>query len=127
MNKIHIIGNLTRDPEMKFTSGGTNNANFSIAYNEQYTKDGEKVEKVYFFNCVAWSGLADIISKWFKKGDRIGITGKLQQSRWEDSDGNKRQSVNIVIQEIDFLQNRDQPSNANDTKDSQFTDDDIPF
>jgi single-strand DNA-binding protein len=132
MNSINIIGNLTADPELKYTASGTELCSFSIAHNKVYKKDGEKVEQVYFFNCEAWSGIAKTITEYFKKGHKIGITGELKQDRWETESGEKRQTVKIVVRGIDFLTPKNSTGESADNNSapipqSPFSDDDIPF
>lgn len=112
MNKAMIIGRLTRDPELKYTQNGAPVCSFAIAHNYVYTKDGEKIDVVSFFNCVAWNKTGEIINTYFKKGQRIGVTGRLLQRRWQDQDGNSRQAVDIVVDEFDFIESAGQ-SNGN--------------
>jgi len=104
LNQVTLIGRTTKDPELKYTQGGVALTNFSIAVNKTYTANDEKKEQVSFFNCVAWTKLAEVIVQYVKKGHRIGITGRLQQQRWEDDSENKRSSVEIVVENFQFLQ-----------------------
>lgn len=91
--------NLTNDPEIKYTTSQKPVVNFSVAYNSKF---GEKKE-VSFFNCVAWNKIAELISQYLKKGSSVNITGRLQQRTWETKNGDKRQVIEIVVNEIDFL------------------------
>ncbi|MCP4133320.1 MAG: single-stranded DNA-binding protein, partial [bacterium] len=132
---------LTRDPEIRYTQSGTGVANFSIATNRTYVQGGEKKELASFFNCVAWSKLGELIVQYCKKGQRIGVEGRLQQRSWEDQQGNKRSTVEIVVENVQFLSPKgegtgmhtDMPSQATDIPngpemvDNPFSDDDIPF
>jgi len=141
LNKVILIGRMVRDPELKYLQNGTPVANFSIASNRTYMKDGEKKEMVSFFNCVAWSKAAEVIVQYVKKGQRIGIEGKLQQRSWEDQNGNKRSAVDVVVDNFQFLDPKradgemqagiPEPAsvvqNAPDLNDNPFSDDDIPF
>lgn len=102
LNKIIIIGRLTNNPELKYIQNGSAVANFSIANNKSFTQNGEKKDQVSFFNCVAWSKLAELICQYCKKGDRIGIEGKLQQRSWE-KEGKKNYIIEIVVENIQFL------------------------
>ena len=95
INRIIIIGNLTRDPELKYLQSGTAVCNFSIANNKTYNSGGEKKKETSFFECIAWSKLAETINEYCKKGNRIGIEGRLQQRTWNDTEGKKRSKVEI--------------------------------
>lgn len=102
MNKIVLIGNLTRDPELRETNGGVSVCSFSIAVNRSYTgADGER--QTDFFNCTAWRGLAENIAKYCKKGNKIGIAGSIENRTYEDSQGVKRHGVEVVVREAEFL------------------------
>lgn len=126
MNTFNIIGNLTKDPELKYLPNGVEMVNFSIAYNEKYKKNGEKIEVTHFFECEAWSGLAKLINDYFKKGHKIGLTGKLKQERWEDNEGKQRNKVKLAVQEIDFLTSKDKRE-IQTSEPNIVTDNDIPF
>jgi single-strand DNA-binding protein len=106
LNRVIIIGRLTRDPELKHTQSGTALANFSIASNKSYKSNGETKDQVNFFNCSAWSKLAETICKYCKKGQRIGIEGRLQQRTWDDQNGEKKSAVDIVVESIQFLEGK---------------------
>ena len=136
MNKIILIGRLTKNPELKYTSGGTSVCGFSIANNKTFTKDGEKKEQVSFFNCVAWAKTGEVIAEYCKKGNRVAIDGRLQQRSWENSEGKKIYAVEIVVDNIQFLQQKEEraenqhrevSSAPPQTENSPFSDDDIPF
>lgn len=136
MNKVFLIGNLTRDPELTETSSGTSICRFSIAVNRNYKlSDGETLTD--YFNCIAWRGLADTVSKYSHKGDKVAVTGLIEIKNYEDGMGNKRTSVDINVGEIEFLRQKqrdktDKPSNSSNKPSRQqlqtFDDDsDIPF
>jgi single-strand DNA-binding protein len=138
LNRVILIGRLTRDPELKYLQSGTAVARFSIANNRRYSTAGEKKEQVSFFECIAWSKLAEMLTEYCKKGQRIGIEGRLQQRSWDDQEGKKRSSVEIVVENVQFLSttkegtkesSSDQPDFASPSpsEDNAFTDDDIPF
>jgi single-strand DNA-binding protein len=140
LNRVIVIGRLVRDPELRYTSGGSAVASFSIANNRSYTSNNEKKEQASFFNCVAWGKLGELIVQYCKKGNRIGVEGRLQQRSWDDQNGNKRSAVEIITDNIQFLSPRDSSSgdtqidiNASyqdvpQTQDNNpFSDDDIPF
>jgi single-strand DNA-binding protein len=102
MNRINLIGRITKDIELKQTKNEINYTRFSIAVKRDLKDEsGEYVTD--FFNVVAWRKTAEFISKYFKKGSRIAISGKLQQNIYTDKDGNERTSVEIVAEDIDFI------------------------
>ena len=145
LNRVILIGRLTRDPEIRYTPSGTAVASFSLANNRTYSVSGEKKEQVNYFDCIAWSKLGEIITEYCKKGHRIAVEGRLQQTRWDDQDGKKRSRVELVVENFQFLtakgQGEDIPNEARgkasesmddyvETKsfeDNPFSDDDIPF
>lgn len=83
LNRVMLIGRIVRDPELKYIPSGTGVANFSVANGRSYTQSGEKKESTSFFNCIAWGKLGEIIVQYCKKGQRIGIEGRLQQRSWK--------------------------------------------
>jgi len=101
-NKVILIGNLTKDPDLRYTTAGMSVVNFSLAINRKYTSDGEKKEEVDFFDIEAWDKLAELISEYLKKGSPVLIDGRLKQDRWEDN-GKQRSRVKVVAQGIQFL------------------------
>lgn len=104
MNRAQLIGNLTRDPELKQIPGGQTVATFSIATNFSWTDaSGQKQEKVEFHNIVAWRKLAEICGQYLKKGSKVFIEGKLQTRDWEGEDGVKRYRTEIVADNMIML------------------------
>ena len=102
MNKVFLIGNLTRDPELTETAGGVAVCHFSIAVNRPYTtQDGER--QTDFFNCTAWRGQAETIARYTKKGNKVAVTGSVQLRNYEDNQGVKRTAVDIIVQDVEFL------------------------
>ena len=102
MNKVILIGNLTRDPELTETQSGVKLCRFTIAVNRPYTNgDGER--QTDFFNCTAWRGTAENVAKYCKKGNKIAVTGSLQMRNYEDNDGIKRIAVDVIAQDVEFL------------------------
>jgi single-strand DNA-binding protein len=102
LNSITIVGNITRDPEMRFTPSGQSNARFGVAVNRswrnQQTNDWE--ERTSFFDVVCWRELADNVSASLKKGTRVVVTGRLEQRSWENDQGEKRSIIEIVADEV---------------------------
>ena len=105
MNKVIEIGRLTRDPELRKTAEGTSVTNFSIAVDRRLGKNAEHPE-ADFFDCVAWSATADFVSKYFTKGMKIGIDGHLQSRKWKDKEGNDRRSVEIIADNVEFVESK---------------------
>lgn len=140
LNRAILIGRFVKDPELRYTQNGSAVANFSIANNRTYTTAGEKKEYTSFFNCIAWGKLGEVIVQHCKKGQRIALEGRLQQRSWDDQNGNKRYTVEVVVENFQFLTPRQaddarysgdnttaevsQPSSLDD---NPFSDDDIPF
>ncbi|HAL56902.1 MAG TPA: single-stranded DNA-binding protein [Bacteroidetes bacterium] len=104
LNKVLLIGNLGKDPEMKYTSGGTAVANFSIAVSESWKdNEGNKQERTEWVNIVAWRKVAEICSQYLKKGSRIYVEGKLQCRSYEDKNGVKRYVTEVVMDQLLML------------------------
>ena len=97
-NTTTIVGNITRDPELRFTPGGTAVANFSVAWNQK-GRDGAE-DKVSYFDITCWQQLAENVSDSLKKGDRVVVHGRLDQRSWEQDDGTKRSKVEIVADDV---------------------------
>ncbi len=109
LNKVLLIGNLGRDPEVKYTPSGTAIANFSIATTEKWTKDGQKNEKTEWHKIVAWQRLAEICGEYLHKGSQVYVEGKLQTRSWDDKEGNKKYTTEIVINQMQMLGSRSEP------------------
>ena len=102
MNKVFLIGNLTRDPELTETPSGVAVCHFAIAVNRSYSsQDGER--QTDFFNCTAWRGQAETIARYTKKGNKVAVSGSIQLRNYEDNQGVKRTAVDIVVQDVEFL------------------------
>ena len=101
MNRVHLIGNLTKDTEYSETTTGIAVCRFSIAVNRNYTNDGEKITD--YFNIVTWRGQAENCHKFLKKGSKVAIEGSLQNRSYEDKNGVKRTVTEIVASEVEFL------------------------
>ena len=108
INKVILIGNLGKDPEVKFTPGGTAIAKFSLATNERFKdKSGEWQDRTEWHNIVAWQRLAEIVGEYIKKGSKVYIEGRLQTSSWEDKQsGEKRYRTEIIAQDLVMLDGR---------------------
>lgn len=107
LNTISIMGRLTRDPELRYTSAGTPIASFTLAVDRDYSgADGEK--KTDFIDCVAFKGTAEFVSKHFAKGTMAVVNGRLQFRDWQDRDGNKRRNAEILVENIYFGERKQQ-------------------
>jgi single-strand DNA-binding protein len=107
LNKVMIIGNLGRDPEMRYTPSGRPVTTFSVASSRSWnTSDGERREETEWFNIIAWGSLAEICKQYLLKGQQVYIEGRLQTRQWDDSEGNKRTSIEIVANEMIILGDR---------------------
>ena len=136
MNKVHLIGNVTKDVSASETPSGVALCKFSIAVNRDYkTENGEKITD--FFNVVTWRGQAEVCGKFLKKGSKVAIIGSLQNRSYEDRDGNKRTVTEIVANEVEFLSVANSTSENKNGSERQITasqivleevdDDDLPF
>jgi single-strand DNA-binding protein len=102
-NKVILMGNLTRDPELKYLPSGKPVTNFSIAITDKYKKGEDWVENVSYFDIVVFGGQAEPCNTYLKKGKQALVEGKLQQRRWDAKDGTKRSKVEIVANSVIFL------------------------
>lgn len=136
MNNVSLIGRLTADPELKHTQSGISYSRFSIAVDRQYSKDKEK--EADFINIVAWKGTAEFVCKYFTRGQRIGITGRIQTGSYTDQNGNKRSSFDVVANDVEFVErkqstyigNNDVPDQNDSNTNSlvqALNDEDLPF
>ncbi|MSR40504.1 MAG: single-stranded DNA-binding protein [Phycisphaerales bacterium] len=107
LNKVMLMGNLTRDVELKTTTGNQNVASLSLAINRKFrTKEGEDREETTFVDCEAWGKTAEILAKYLSKGKPVYIEGRLKLDSWEDKDGQKRSKMRVVIEEFQFIDSR---------------------
>jgi single-strand DNA-binding protein len=135
VNKVILLGNLGSDPEVRYTPSGKAVANFSLATSEKYTnKEGEKEEKTEWHRIVAWARLGEICGEYLSKGSQIYIEGRIQTRTWEDRDGNKRYTTEIVAQTMQMLGGSKKGGEATSIEESHpseepisIPDDDIPF
>ena len=102
MNKVFLIGNLTRDPELSQLPSGVSVCKFGLAVNRNFTNSSGERE-VDFFNITAWRGLGENCAKYLSKGRKVSVVGNIQVRNYEDKDGNKRTAVDIVAEDIEFL------------------------
>ena len=105
LNSVNIMGNLTRDPELKYTNSGRSVCNMSIANNRVYTKNGEKVTEVSYFDVEIWGVVAENCAKYLTKGSGVIVEGRLKQDRWE-KDGKTQSRVRIAANSVHFMPRR---------------------
>jgi single-strand DNA-binding protein len=134
VNKVIIVGNLGRDAELRYTTGGHAVANFSLAATEKWNdKQGQKQERTEWVRCQLWGKSAEALEPYLKKGKQVYIEGRLQTREWEDKDGNKRYTTEIVADRVQFVGGKrdGEPVGATATQGgasaSTAEDDDIPF
>ncbi len=102
-NRVELIGNLTRDPELRYTPNGAAVCTFGMATNRTYVTEGERKEEADFHRLVAWNKLAELCQQLLKKGNKVFISGRLQTRSWEGQDGEKRTVTEIVIEDMILL------------------------
>lgn len=104
-NKVILLGNLTRDPELRYTPQGAAVCEFALALNSVYTnkQTGQKVEEVSYIDLVAWGKTGETIAEYMKKGRQIMVEGRLKQDRWEAQDGKKMSKVRVTVESFTFV------------------------
>jgi single-strand DNA-binding protein len=141
LNKVMLIGNLGRDPEIRYTQDGASVANFSIATTEKWKgKDGQQQESTEWHNIVAWNKLADVCKNYLFKGSQVFIEGKIKTRTWTDREGNQKKAIDIIASNMVMLgsrgsrsdqsENRSNNTSSSSSDDEDFggiTDSDIPF
>lgn len=130
MNKVIIIGNLTKDPETQTTNSGVSVCRFCIAVNRNYTDvNGERGTD--YINVVAWRGLADNCGKYLLKGSKVCVCGSMQNRSWKDKEGNTRYATEILASDVEFLSTKkgeeDKPKNKTVAELKPMEDNDLPF
>ena len=104
LNKVMLIGNLTRDPELRYLPAGQPVTTFTVAVNRTYnSQQGEKKEEVSFIRVVVWARRAEVCNEYLKKGSPVFVEGRLQSRSWEAQDGSKRSTIEVVAQNVQFL------------------------
>jgi single-strand DNA-binding protein len=115
LNKVMLIGNLTRDPEMRYTPQGTAVCTFGVATNRSWTtENGEKKEEADFHNIVAWNKLAEICAQLLKKGRKVYVEGRLSTRSWQGQDGTQKQRTEVVISDMVILDKKEGAGEAID-------------
>lgn len=126
------MGRLTKDPEIRYTQNNMPVASFSIAVNRRFAKENDTV-KADFFNVIAWNKTAEFIGKYFKKGQQILVSGRIENRNWTDQQGVKHYATDVIAEEVDFAGSKTEKDTNNNTENADITDftatsgDDLPF
>ncbi len=147
LNKVILGGRITADPELKMTSSGIPMTTFSIAVNRRFqskSQDGQQQAQADFINCIAWRNTAEFVTRYFRRGSSICVTGSIQTRSWTDQQGQKRYATDVVVDEAFFVDSKGEGGNSGYTPDAYSTpaytggasapkfeeisdDDDLPF
>ena len=128
VNKVILVGNLGKDPEVRYLDSGVAVANFSLATTENYkNKEGERVSQTEWHNIVLWRGLAEVAEKWLKKGSSVYVEGKIRTRKWEDKEGNTRYSTEILGDNMTMLGGKPTSESPAESDPSADKKDDLPF
>lgn len=134
-NKVLLLGNITRDPELRHTPSNTAVAAFGLAVNRQW-KDagGQEQKEVTFVDCEAWGRTAEVINQYLRKGSPIFLDGRLKLDQWQDKEGNNRSKLKVVVESFQFVGGRESDNGtakpATTARQGEFTpvsDEDVPF
>lgn len=131
-NKVMLMGNLTRDPELKRTSADMAVVQIGLAINRKYKdKNGDQKEEVTFVDCEAWGKTAETMAKYLARGRPVFIEGRLKLDQWQDNDGNNRSKLKVVVESFQFIDSGGDKSQTQQTSQASTThappEDDIPF
>ncbi len=131
-NKVILLGNLTRDPEVRYTPNGIAVASFAIAVNRKYKQGDETKEEVSYIDIVVFGKQAESCGQYISKGDSVLIDGRLQQRRWETEEGQKRNKIEVVAQSVNFMPKRaagggQAHGHAEPAQETPVDEGDIPF
>jgi single-strand DNA-binding protein len=129
-NKVLLMGNLTRDPQLKQTPSNMSVAEIGLACNRKFkAKDGEMREETTFVDCEAWGGTAETMAKYLSKGRPVFIEGRLKLDQWQDKEGNNRSKLRVVIESFQFIDSRGSQSSTppQEAAATAPPSDDVPF
>lgn len=110
MNKVMLIGRLTKDPDLRYTQSGTAVANFTLAVNRRYNPNGE--QEADFINCVAWNKGAEFVAQYFYKGKQMALEGRLQVRSYDGDDGKRRWVTEVVVEQMEFVGSKNDKGNS---------------
>lgn len=117
MNKIQLIGRLTKDPELRYTNNQKAYVTYGLAVNRRFAKEGE--QQADFLNIVAWGKTAEFCKNYFKKGQQIGLSGRVQTRNYEDKDGKRVYITEVIAEEVYFVGNNNTNNNTNKTNNNE--------
>lgn len=126
INKVILVGHLGKNPDIRYLEGGVSVVSFPLATSETFNKDGRKVEQTEWHNIVMWRGLADVAAKFLQKGKLVYIEGKLRTRSFEDKEGNKKYTTEVVAENFTMLgrktdfEDDDEPQNNKNERDDNF-------
>ena len=128
MNKVILLGRLTKDPETRYTqSTNTQVTSFTLAVSRRFVKQGEE-RQADFINCVAWNKTAEFVSKYFRKGQQVGVIGRIQTRNYDDDKGIKHYVTEVIAEETYFAGDKKEETQSNTANDFEITDSsDLPF
>lgn len=128
MNKVILLGRLTKDPETRYTqSTNTQVTSFTLAVNRRFVKQVEE-RQADFINCVAWNKTAEFVSKYFRKGQQVGVIGRIQTRNYDDEQGVKHYITEVIAEEVYFAGEKKEKAQNDTTDDFEITNsDDLPF
>ena len=104
MNSVQLVGRLTRDPDVRYTDGGTTVARFTLAVDRRFKKDGG--DEADFISCGAFGKTAEFLEKWFRKGQRLGLTGRIQTGSYVNQEGTKIYTTDVVTENVEFVESK---------------------
>ena len=134
MNNVQLVGRLTRDPEIRYANSGTSIARFSTACDRRFKREGEP--DADFISCIAFGKTAEFIEKWFHKGSRIGLVGRIQTGSYTKDDGTKVYTTDVIAESVEFVESKSSGQKADDDKKDESDgfmnipdtiDDELPF
>lgn len=124
MNKVILLGRLTKDPEVRYTQNNILVASFTLAVNKRFAKEGER--QADFINIVAWNKTGEFASKYFQKGQQVGVIGRLQTRIWDDQDGKKHYVTEVIAEEVYFADSKKENTVEEPTP-FEASEDELPF
>lgn len=104
MNSVQLVGRLTRDPDVRYTDGGSTVARFTLAVDRRFKREGE--DSADFISCVAFGKTAEFLEKWFWKGQRLGMTGRIQTGSYTNQEGNKVYTTDVIAENVEFVESK---------------------
>lgn len=126
MNNVCLIGRLTKDPELHYTpNSGTPVCNFTLAVDRRFKSEGQP--EVDFINIIAWNKTAEFIAKWFSKGLRVFVVGRIQTRSWTDNDNKKHFVTEVIAEQVGFADGKKNNQPSNQQQSEEYDDSDVPF